>query len=72
MAPKVRLHLRRPAARAAVVRRRPAAVEAEEKDGVEAKSLLGDLSVAELSRLGHIWLQKAIYYGQEVDLVGKM
>ena len=73
MPPKAKAGLRRPAARAAGHLRRPAAaVEAAEEAEQGRRTLLGDLSIAELSRLGHIWLKKAIYYGQEVDVAGKM
>jgi len=34
--------------------------------------VLGDLRIAELSRLTHVWFKKALYYHQEVDVAGKL
>lgn len=71
MAPKAKAALRRPAARGALVGRRPAA--AAPPPGVPApKRVLGDLDMPSLSRLQHIWLKKGRYYHREVDLVGKV
>eukprot|EP00435_Cladocopium_sp_Y103_P000647 s267_g1.t1 len=66
-AAKAKAVMRRPASRRGSVVRRPAADEG----AVVARRLLAE-SVAELSRLGHIWVKKAVYYHTEVDLAGKV
>ena len=33
--------------------------------------MLANLSIAQLSKLGHIWAKKGMYYQQETDLVGR-
>ena len=70
-AAKAKVRLRRPAAAGAPPMRRPARSEDPgEADGV--RRVLSDLSVAELSRLTYIWAKRALYYHQEVEVVGKV
>jgi hypothetical protein len=64
--------MRRPAAAEGRVMRRPARVEGEAQAPGAPRNVLGDLSVAELSRLTHVWFKKALYYHQEVDVAGKL
>ena len=63
MPPKAKPRVRRPAARAPEGRmRRPAAaLDVEADDGEGPKTFLADLGMAKLSKLGHIWLKKAVY-----------
>ena len=63
--------VRRPAARLRVGVRRPAAALGEAAPQ-RPRRLLGDLSIPELSRLGAVWLKKAAYYHQEIDVAGKV
>eukprot|EP00435_Cladocopium_sp_Y103_P029073 s976_g7.t1 len=72
MPPKAKVLLRRPAARAPRGLRRPAADPGDARDSQRPRTLLGDLSVAELSRLTHVWIKRGLYYHQEVDVVGKL
>lgn len=71
MAPKANGGLRRPAARGRGGVRRPAAAE-DEVAPTGARWLLHDLGIAELSRLGSIWLKKCHYYHRQIDVVGKV
>ena len=71
MAPKAKAAMRRPAARAAAVVRRPAGAEVPPADP-GPRLILGDLGMASLSKLHYIWLRKAKYYHREVDLVGQV
>eukprot|EP00435_Cladocopium_sp_Y103_P007671 s4239_g2.t1 len=72
MPPKAKVALRRPAA---VVRRgvrRPAVAPGAHPQPGEVRKLLCDLSMAELSKLEHIWIKNGTYYHREVEVVGKL
>ena len=71
MSPKAMAVVRRPAARVRVGLRRPAAA-VDEEPPLKVKKLLGDLSIQELSKLGEVWLKKAVYYHREIDVAGKV
>ena len=71
MAPKAKAIMRRPAGRVRGILRRPSADERADAAPGRA-SRLGDLSVAELSRLSHVWIKKGQYYHREVNLVGRV
>ena len=71
MLPKGRRGLVRPAAAPRRGVRRPAVAD-EAKDDQEVRKVLADFSIAELSKLGHIWAKTAVYYRQEADVIGKV
>ena len=69
MPPKLR---RRPAARGVGARKRPAAAAPPEAGSDGRRTLLGDLSMAELANLKHLWLKKAVYYHNEIEVAGRL
>ena len=72
MPPKAKPRIRRPAARVRAPMRRPAREGERAEEPGRRRKVLQDLSMAELSKLGHIWVKKGIYYHQEIDLMGKV
>ena len=72
MPPKLRMVLRRPAARGGGALRRPAAAAPPGAPVGGPRALLGDLSVAELAKLQHLWIKKGVYFHKEVDVAGRL
>ena len=71
MPPKAKAAMMRPAGRVQGILKRPS-----KQGGVapapKRAARLGDLGMAELSRLGHVWVKKGRYYHREVNLAGKV